>query len=89
MYQLFPPLMFSQRRTKYITDDIVAPSRPNDCIHTYLNNPVVPTAFITGQGGLMKYWYHLEGPSPGLSRMASDFLSAPCKSCFPPLTSAY
>jgi hypothetical protein len=53
--------------------------RAADSIETYLDDPIVPSALIAGQGGIMKYWYHLEEPNPKLSRMGSDFLSAPGK----------
>ena len=52
---------------------------PADSIETYLDDPIVPLALIAGQGGVMKYWYHLEEPNPKLSRMGLDFLSAPGK----------
>ena len=55
--------------------------RPTDNIETYLDDPIVPSALITGQGGFMKYWYHLEGSTPKVSRMASDSLSAPGEHC--------
>ena len=43
----------------------------------YLDDPLVPTSLIKGQGGYMKYWYHSEGATPNFARYASDYLSAP------------
>ena len=57
--------------------------RPVDDILTYLEDPPVPTSLIIGQGGVMKYWYHLESTSPNLSRYGSDFLSAPGNLLYP------
>jgi hypothetical protein len=53
------------------------PPRPIDDIETYLDDLIVPTSLIEGQGGPMKYWYHTELAMPKVSNMASDFLSAP------------
>jgi hypothetical protein len=63
----------------YLDDEVPVAVHPADSIETYLNDPIVMSALIAGQGGVMKYWYHLKEPNPKLSRMGSDFLSAPGK----------
>ena len=68
-----------QSRSRYLNDEVPVAVRAADSIEMYLDDPIVPSALIAGQGGVMKYWYHLKEPNPKLSRMGSDFLSAPGK----------
>lgn len=75
-------LLQPRSRSRYLTEDVDVAICPADSIKTFLDDPVVPTSLIVGQGGVMKYWYHFEEPTPWLSRMGSDFLSAPGMSSF-------
>ena len=62
-----------QSRSRYLNDEVPVAVRAADSIEMYLDDPIVPSALIAGQGGVMKYWYHLKEPNPKLLRMGSDF----------------
>lgn len=67
----------SARGARWRTLAAPAPARPADSIYTYLEDVVIPSAAIEASGGVMKFWFSLEGTCPNLSRMGSDFCSAP------------
>ena len=57
--------------------DVLAPNIDN--IQHYLDEPVLPKKTLQLVGGVMMYWHSRSSECPGLSRMGSDFCSAPGK----------
>jgi len=48
-----------------------------DSIQAYFSEPVIPTALVQSYGGLLKYWHIIEGTTPSVARMVTDFCSGP------------
>jgi hypothetical protein len=68
-----------QHKSKWLpTPTLSQAQRLNDII-TYLDDPVVSPGAIQEAGGLMNYWHQAANLHPHLSKMGSDFCSAPGK----------
>jgi hypothetical protein len=65
------------RQSKWVASSMPASAHAIDNIITYLDDPVVAPNVIQEAGGLMKYWHQAATTRPCISKMASDFCSAP------------
>lgn len=70
-----------QRRSKWLPSIELEESQPRslDDINTYLDDPVVSRDSVREAGGLIKYWHQAATLRPRVSKMGSDFCSAPGK----------
>ena len=48
-----------------------------DTIQAYLDSPVMPADLLKSIGGSIAYWHTQEAAMPSLSRMGSEYCSAP------------
>ena len=72
--------MFSQvHKSKWAAEMPATAAWKPDDMHSYLADPVLIFNIIKEAGGYMKYWYQASKNQPKVSRIASDFCSAPGK----------
>ena len=72
--------MFSQVcKSKWAAETPATAAWKPDNMRSYLADPVLTFDVIKEAGGYMKYWYQASENQPKVSRMASDFCSAPGK----------
>jgi hypothetical protein len=70
-------LNLQHRTSKWATTSAAGVTRQIDDITTYLDDPVASIEVVWEAGGYMKYWYQASLRRPNLSKMGSDFCSAP------------